>query len=123
MPERDLASRSHCMGICNSKGVSVRNRKNTFAAALIVASGLSSACTSPTSSVDVEVVSTALQAADTAAILSTVQPQLSGWLNSIPDGVEEDYGFDTREEFADAVLGEPYEMFSITNDGTIATMM
>jgi hypothetical protein len=41
---------------------------------------------------------------------------LQAWLGNIPGGSESNYGFNSRTEFADATLGEPYEVFTLTGD-------
>lgn len=39
--------------------------------------------------------------------------QFSKWLNHIPEGEEPSYGFPTREDLTDAVLGTPFEVLEI----------
>jgi hypothetical protein len=56
------------------------------------------------------------------AVLSAAQAQLKALLDSIPQGMEENYGFATRDDFANAQLVQPYEMFAVDGTGSIAAL-
>jgi len=47
------------------------------------------------------------------------QEGLNFFLESIPVGFEKYYGFENREEFSWAILGEPYQMYTIHPDNLI----
>jgi hypothetical protein len=46
-------------------------------------------------------------------LLASASRQLGGWLDVIPAGQEEDFGFRSRDEFSTASLGKPYAMFGL----------
>ena len=100
------------------------NRRVLFAL-LLVAAGAQAACSTEPSVGGEELGTTqhALVAAElpapAAAAQKAAQAQLLEWLNSIPAGQERPLGFFSREEYAEATLGTPYEMFSAGAGGSI----
>ena len=56
------------------------------------------------------------QTADRQEMMKDAGNQLKVWLNKIPGGSEQKYGFNNREEFPLATLGKPCQVFSLTGD-------
>lgn len=50
---------------------------------------------------------------DEDALRAAVQPQLAAYLDAIPDGQEETFGFHSRDEFDQCTLGKPFAMFEL----------
>jgi hypothetical protein len=49
-------------------------------------------------------------------MVKDVTTDLQTWLKKIPGGNESKYGFSNREEFSIAMLGKPYQMFTLGGD-------
>jgi hypothetical protein len=50
---------------------------------------------------------------DEGNLRATIAPRLREYLDSVPTGREQDYGFHSRDEFATAELGRPFAMFKL----------
>jgi hypothetical protein len=92
------------------------------AAFVVVAAGCNSQ--GGAASEDLGTTQQAIKAVDSPqiAVQKVAQSQLMELLNAIPVGAEENYGFNSREEFAEAKLTTPYEMFSTDGTGTVAAL-
>lgn len=65
--------------------------------------------------------STALSTSiDEDALRTAVQPQLAAYLEAIPVGQEETFGFHSRAEFAQSTLGKPFAMFELQKGPKVA---
>ena len=73
---------------------------------------------------EVRATSQGLRAPDSppTAVLKAAQSQLAELLESIPPGMEGDYGFTGRDEFGRATLAQPYEMLSVEGGGSVAAL-
>ena len=61
-------------------------------------------------------ISLAVSAIPSDKVQQAAQEGLIHFLGKIPVGLEENYGFNSRQEFDWAFLGEPYEMYTIHPD-------
>jgi len=49
-------------------------------------------------------------------MMKETQNELPSWLNKIPGGNESNYGFSNRDEFSQAILGKPYQVFTLSDE-------
>jgi hypothetical protein len=62
------------------------------------------------------------QDATESAVMNAAQKILADYLRMIPEGMELDHGFNGRNEFAEATIAQPYQVFGLAADGTIASL-
>ncbi|MCP4131070.1 MAG: hypothetical protein GY754_08830 [bacterium] len=53
------------------------------------------------------------------SVSSAANAQFRDYLHLIPEGMEKDFGFLDREEFDEAALGKPHEVFMINEEGKV----